>query len=176
MKKEQIINKIGLPILYISIWLILYNLPRRFFYVGGDNGIEGWLIALTTFLILPILLFQIASRNGITLELSKIIAYGSVFLIFPFIFFMQSEDQNEMGVYKKEIVGIVNKAWMMNRRKKNPIWSVQAKYEVEGKVYQTSSKEDKDKTLNLGDTITIIYSAKNPQMSEIKELKKHYGK
>ena len=176
MEKEKFVNKIDLPILYISIWVILYNLPREIYHVGGNNGIEGWLLGITTFLILPFLLFKTLRRNGFSKDSSKGLAYGSVFLMFPFVLLIQSEDDKELEIYQKETIGIINKAWMMNRRKKKSIWAVQAEYKIEGKTYQTSSKDDKDMTLSLGDTVTIIYSSKTPQMHEIKELKQYYGK
>ncbi len=176
MEKEKNINKIGLPILYISFWIILYKLPRGMWYDGGDNGIEGWLIGIIGFLILPFLLFKSLRKIGLSKEPSKALAYSSVFLMIPFVLLIGSEDNKEMEFFQEETIGIVNKAWMMNRRKRRSTWAVQAKYRVNGEIYQTSTKDDIDKILSLGDTVTIIYSSKTPQMHEIKELKEYYGK
>ena len=173
MEKEKFINKIGLPILYISIWVILYCLPREIYHV---QGIEGWLLLITIFLILPGLLFKILRRNGFSEDSSKKLAYGSVFLIFPFMLLIVFEDDKELEIYQKETIGIVNKTWIMNQRRKRSNRVVQAEYKIEGKTYQTSPEKDEDMILRFGDTVTIIYSSKTPQIHEIKELKQYYGK
>ncbi|MFA0962332.1 hypothetical protein AB9P05_11025 [Roseivirga sp. BDSF3-8] len=48
---------------------------------------------------------------------------------------------------------------------------MQARYRVEGAYYQPSPKTDDSRTLSVGDTITILYSVKTPQMAEIVELR-----
>jgi len=165
-----------LGILYISIWIMLYFLPREFMHVGGKDGIEPWLIFGLTFFILPFILFKILKDCQIKHEQAKGWAFGSVFLIAPFIMLINKEDKIEFEKYKTENIGVITEAHVVHRRKRRSIWNVQAEYKIGGELFKTSYKEDEDKILTKGDTVTILYSSKTPQLSEILELINHYEK
>ena len=77
------------------------------FHVGGDHGIEAWLIGIIGFLVLPFLLFNILRKNGLSEEPSKGLAYGSVFLMVPFAFLIQSEDDKELEIFQKETISSI---------------------------------------------------------------------
>ncbi|MCJ8165420.1 hypothetical protein MKJ04_11250 [Pontibacter sp. E15-1] len=174
MNNRNSILKIVLPTLYIVGWLVMYSYPRRAFHVGGDNGFEGWILYFSMFLVLPFLLYQSLKINGINIKALKGLAYGSVFLAYPFSLLIDSEEQEDFEIYKKETIGTVSEAWMRKQNKGDSIWSVQVNYEVEGETYRTSTKDDVDRTLNIGDTVTVSYSSKTPEMSKVKELLDYY--
>ncbi len=169
-------NKISFPLLYLIGWVLLYCLPRRFYNVGGDNGYEGWLLFIIMFIILPIILYKALLSNKIKAEIAKCIALGSIFFAIPFILIIDKEETAELDSFKTETIGIVSKAWTVKRKHRSPVWNIQASYNVNGKSYRSSSKDDKDKTLALGDTVTIIYSSKTPENCDIKELIEFYNK
>jgi len=133
--------------LYISIWILLYFLPRTYMHIGGTDGITPWLLFATIFFLLPYLLYTGIIKKGI----------------------------NPKEKYKKYESGIITDT-NITSRKSGSVWTVQATYKVNNKILKTSFKRDKNKTLLKGDTINIIYSSKTPQMSEIKELIEYYGK
>lgn len=169
-------NKISFSILYLIGWVLLYCLPRRFYNVGGDNGYEGWLLFIIMFIILPFILYNALLSFKFKTEVAKCIALVSIFFTLPFVLIIDKEDTAELDSFKTETIGIVSKAWIVKRKRRSPVWNIQAIYDINGKSYRTSSKYDKDKTLALGDTVTIIYSSKTPENSEIKELINYYNK
>ena len=172
--KGNIINRIIWPAVYISAWVIIYFLPRRMFHIGGDNGAEPWITFALFFFGLPLLLRFVLKRNGLTGDKLKAIVYGSVFLTIPFVFFISAEDNEELKTYGVQTKGVIDKAWLRTQRNQTDTWSVQATYSVNGKIYRTSTKADRDETLHLGDTVMVIYSSRTPEMSEIKELTEYY--
>jgi len=172
--KDKIVNRIILPTCYVLAWLIIYFLPRRMFNVGGDNGAESWIIFGVFFFGLPLLLRFILKRNEVTGDKLKAIVYGSVFLAIPFVLLISSEDERELKRYGLQTTAVIDKAWLRTQRGRTPTWSVQATYKVGGTIYRTSTKDDADETLQTGDTVTVLYSSKTPEISEIKELLDYY--
>lgn len=106
--------------------------------------------------------------------LSIVIAYASVFLIIPFAIWLGTQSARELKNNGSETYGIIHKAWYSRQKSKADVWSIQAKYLVNNKLYYTSTKQNPNKTLFVGDTVTIIYSKSTPQMSEILELIQEY--
>jgi hypothetical protein len=172
--KDKIIDRIILPASYVVAWVSIYFLPRRMFNLGGDNGVEPWILFLVFFFGLPLLLRFILKKNGIAGNKLKGIVYGSVFLAIPFVLFIDSEDNEELKTNGVQTVGIIYKAWLRTQLRRAPTWSVQATYSVDRTTYRTSTKDDADKTLQSGDTVVVVYSSKTPEISEIKELLEYY--
>ena len=172
--KDKIIYRIILPTCYVLAWVIIYFLPRRMFNVGGDNGAESWILFGVLFFGLPLLLQFILKRNEITGDKLKVIVYGSVFLAIPLVLLISSEDERELKRYGLQTTAVIDKAWLSTQRRRTPIWSVQATYRVGEIVYRSSTKDDADETLQAGDTVTVIYSSKTPEICEIKELLDYY--
>ncbi len=158
-------------ILYFFVWSsILFLTPKDVFYSG--EGIMRWIIFGAIFFLLPYLLYKSIEKTTLTEKAKKGIAYLSVFLGIPFGLFLSSQSERELKDYGKVTYGIIDEAWLLVRKNRNDVWSVRAKYSVGNKTFYTPTKENPEKTLFKGDTITIIYSQKTPQMSKIKELKK----
>jgi len=158
-------------ILYLFVWSsILFLTPKDVFHSG--EGIMRWIIFGAIFFLLPYLLYKSIEKTTLTKIAKKGIAYLSVFLGIPFGLFLSSQSERELEDYGKETYGIIDQAWLLVRKSRTDVWSVRAKYNVGNKTFHTSTKENPEKTLFEGDTITIIYSEKTPQMSEIIELKK----
>ncbi len=164
-----------LPITYLGLWVFLYFLPRSYFHVAG-NGFEGFFLFATFFLVLPYLLYLSLGINGIEKVKAKNGAYSSIFLMIPFCLLIHSEDHTALAANSLTTKGTITKAWMAIQQKQQPIWTVQASYRVKGIPYQTASQADKEKTLQLGDSVTIIYANGTPKISQIEELQIHYGR
>ena len=167
-------NKILLPLSYLILWILIFLIPNKFIF-GGDNEIRGWIIVISMFIVIPFYLFKILRINNLHYEVSKTIALGSAFLIFPWFIWKKAEAKNELRLHQKEIIGVINKSYSVERRKKPSVWSVQAQYVIDGKIYTTSRKEDKDRILIRGDSVTVIYSEITPEISEIKEIMEYYN-
>jgi hypothetical protein len=101
-----------------------------------------------------------------------ILTFLSVFLGIPFGIWLGIQSDKELLDNGIQTTGIIYKSWNLRRKSRADVWSVRAKYIVNNKYYRTSTKDNLEKTLFEGDTVTIIYSSKTPQMSEILELNK----
>ncbi len=165
-----------MPLAYVLAWVGVYSLPRRMFNIGGDNGIEPWILLAIFFIGLPLFLRFILKQNGFFGDTLKAIVYGSVFLAIPFVILIHSEDNEELKKYGVQTTGVIDKAWLVTQKNRGSTWSVKAKYVVNGICYHTTTQDDDNKTLQYGDTVVVIYSSKTPEMSEIKELKEYYKK
>lgn len=176
LKEKEKYILIGIPIIYLSTWILMYILPRKVFHVPSSAGVEGWLVFFLIFFILPLLLFIFLITMGVSSENSKGFAYGSVFLAIPFMLLIKYEDDIEMEKYKLETTGVVSRAWIRKQKNRSRIWNVQATYQVSNRSYTTSSKNDEHMILSVGDTVTILYSSKTPEMSQIKELVDYYDR
>ena len=164
------LNKL-LPLIYIIIWAsIIFITPKEVFYSG--EGIVRWIIYAGIFILLPYLLFKSLESTSFSQKTRKGIAYLSVFLAIPFGLWLNNQSEKELKENGKTTYGIIDKAWLVVRRSRTDVWSIKAKYIVGNKTFHTSTKENPEKTLFVGDTIRINYSKKTPQMSEIIELKK----
>ena len=164
------LNKL-FPFFYLAIWfIILFILPKDIFYSG--SGIMRWIVFGAIFLILPYLLYKSLELTSLVKKVRTGIAYISVFLGIPFGIWLGMQSDMELKNNGKQTYGIIEKAWIVKRKSRADVWSVKAKYSVDNKLYYTSTKENPEKKLTIGDTITILYSKTTPQMSEILELKK----
>ena len=163
------LNKL-IPIIYVIIWIsIIFITPKEVFYSG--EGIMRWIIYGGIFLLLPYLLFKSLELTSFSKKTRKGIAYLSIFLGIPFGLWLNVHSENELKENGKITYGIIEKAWLIVRKSRTDVWSVKAKYIVGDKTFHTSTKENPEKTLFVGDTIRIKYSEKTPQISEIIELK-----
>jgi hypothetical protein len=120
-------------------------------------------------------LYTILKRNAVSANAAKLSALSSIFLALAFTIIISHEDAKELTTYRKETIGIINKSWLKTYRRRSAVWNVQATYAVNGVRYQTASKDDKDETLMYGDTVTVVYSSRTPEISEIKELLEQYA-
>ena len=169
MGKDKIIKRTILPILYISIWAMMLILPRGFFLSEGVSTIMGWGDFVIVFLFLPFLLYLALKKNGVSKNLSKGIVYGSLFLFIPYIIFIGFIEEKEIQQFRKETIGITIHTYMVRYKRGRTLQNIQVKYKVGGKEYQTTAA-DPNEIYNVGDTVTIIYSTKTPEISRIKEL------
>ncbi|WP_106795172.1 hypothetical protein [Aquimarina sp. Aq78] len=164
------LNKL-FPLLYLLIWgCILFGLPKEVFYSG--EGIMRWIVFGGIFFILPYVLFKSLELTSLAKKTRSGIAIASVFLGIPFGLWLGIQSKAELKSNGNTTIGIIKKAWMVKRRNQADVWSVQAYYNVNNKPYKTSTKENPEKSLSKGDTVTILYSKTTPQMSEILELEK----
>jgi hypothetical protein len=170
-REKQKIKNYLFPCFYILGWIGLFSLPNNIFHEG--EGILRWLPFLLIFIVFPSILFKALEKLNLEEDLKLTIAIGSVFLGIPFGIIMGEIADKEIEIYGEETTGIIEDAWLMTRKSRSSIWAVNAKYIVNGKNFKTSTKENKERTYTKGDTITIIYSKKTPQLSEIKELMKN---
>jgi len=166
INNQRDIARILLPVFYMLGWLFLYYVPRKFYYIAG---IQGFLIGLIIFLILPILLYLSLRKNNISINWSKGLAYGSMLLVIPFYLLISKEDSRELENYKKETISTVSGTWIITDKKRKDTRMVSAKYKVNNQTYKVE-EEDNMHRLTIGDTVTIIYSSKTPEISKIKEL------
>lgn len=161
---------------YVLIWVSLYFVPRRVYHVGGDNNLEPWILFAVFFIVLPLVLYSALRSYNIAAKTRTLAAMASVFLVLPFVWITSTVDDQELSQYRKETTGIIVKAWLNDKRKQSDIWSVQAVYHVNGRRYQTPTNEDRDRTLENGDTVSVVYSSRTPEISEIRELQVYYNR
>lgn len=164
------IYKLLLPLLYLAGWVFLYQLPRGLYYKdGGLASPASMLIALMLF-VLPFLAYIIFSGNAYPRRRAKELAFGSLFLSIPFMLLIKYQDTSRFYVERETVRGIISKAELVPRYKKQDVWSVKAKYKVRGRFYETSFRADPKRTLSRGDTVWIDYTPKTPENSKIRGL------
>lgn len=159
------------PILYIGTWLtILFLIPNEVHYSG--TGMLRWVVFGLIFFILPFLLYKSLTPISIPENARVAIIFASVFLGIPFAIWLGNRAETELLQNGNRTQGIIVKAWEQHYKSRQDEWLVQAKYRVGNKYFRTSSKTDDKRTLSEGDTVTVIYSERTPQLSEIQELTK----
>lgn len=171
---NTIIKKIGLPLLCLLPWIILYLLPRSLYYTIVQDGMKMWLLFVFATVLLPYFLYFILKKNNFSTEKSTIFAGISTFLLFPFFIIIEAEGQQELKNYGKETIGLITKAQLRKPKKGQAYWNVQAKYKINEKTYITKLEKDEDQILQFGDSVVIIYSPKVPELSKIKTLSDYY--
>lgn len=135
-----------------------------------NSGIESKIIFYVIFLGLPVILFNIFNLAGVKNKAARFLSYSSAFLILPYTLMVDNLREFELDTNRNYTIGIVKEAWM-RRIKSRHEWTVNAVYQVNDIEYVTSDKVDDTEKLNVGDTVTIIYSSNIPEVSEILEFK-----
>lgn len=157
------------PTLYIGTWLtILFLIPDEVHYSG--TGLLRWVVFGSIFLMLPFLLNKSLAGTLLPENARVAITFASVFLGIPFAIWLGNRAESELLQNGNRTQGIIVKAWEAHYKSRQDEWLVQAKYRVGNEYYRTSSKTDDNRTLFEGDTVTVIYSERTPQLSEIQEL------
>ena len=167
MKKERII--------YISsiVGLILI----LFFGLGDDimyakKGIIRWIPFLIIFLLIPFMI-SISLKDFNYEKIKQIgISIGSVLIIGPLFGFWSGYLSNkQLEVNGLITFGIVSEKFKSGNRSGNPgVWLVKCDFNVQNENFKTFSKEDIDNQYEIGDTLTIKYSDRNPENNMIIEL------
>lgn len=135
-----------------------------------NSGIDSKIIFYVIFLGLPVILFNIFNLAGVKNKAARFLSYSSAFLILPYTLMVDNLREFELDTNRNYTIGIVKEAWM-RRIKSRHEWTVNAVYQVNDIEYVTSDKVDDTEKLNVGDTVTIIYSSNIPEVSEILEFK-----
>ena len=157
------------PILYATIWVfILFLIPKSILYSG--TGILRWVVFAAIFVLLPYLLNKSLQLVSISEGARTALTFLSVFLGIPFGIWLGIQSDKELLNNGRRTFGVVERAWNLERKSRADVWAITAKYVVNNKYYRTSTKENPEKTLFEGDTVTILYSKRTPEMSEIIEL------
>jgi hypothetical protein len=160
-------KKWNLILIYLGIWLIiiLENLW------GGVISYEKSRIIVALYIgilivVLPYLLFKILTEFQVKENSKWYAAILSIFiLVIPYAIWTGKVDEERLRDSGAETIGVVYKDWISRRKH-----LVRVKYSVDHIEYTTFSKTDRHKVLALGDTVTIIYWTKNPELCKIKEL------
>jgi hypothetical protein len=165
-------------------WSIFYAIlligVLGFLFLGMPNSIlyahEGflrWPPFILIFLVIPVLLFrvilQFASIFGSKLYLILAIPIASVLVLGPsygvYTGYLSHKDLLENGIKTKGI--IIEKFRQLSRRGIQNDWLIKCEFKVDSLKFSTFSEHDKYNMYKPGDTITIIYSKKNPQNNRI---------
>ena len=152
------------------IFLIFFGLGERFLY--AKSGIEKWLPFILIFAGFPFLLYKCLAQYIKRQDMVLGLAIGSVLIIGP-VFGIWSdkiseEDLSKNGVKTK---AIVIEKWWHKPKSQSGEWLLRCKFTAKGQLYHTFSYEDKDNQFEIGDTLTVIYSKRNPENSKILEFK-----
>jgi hypothetical protein len=153
--------------IYLGTWLLIIpdNLPGFILYDKSRFILIGFACVLA--IGLPFLLYHILTEFEINQMAGKGIAYTSIFLLVPYGLWTGEIDDKRLGENNSHTWGIVYDKW---RSKGKPL--LRAKFKVDNKEYVTFSKTDHYDIFSIGDTVTIIYWTKDPELSKIKELEK----
>ncbi|MBI3219885.1 MAG: hypothetical protein HYZ44_10260 [Bacteroidetes bacterium] len=160
-------KKWNLILSYLGLWamVIIENLS------GGIISYEKSRIIVALYVgvllvALPYILFKILTEFQVK-ENSKWYAtiLSTFILVIPYGIWTGKVDEKRLQESSRETIGVVYKDWISRRKH-----LVRVKYSVDHIEYTTFSETDRHKVLALGDTVTIIYWTKNPELCKIKEL------
>lgn len=142
-----------------SIFFIFFT--WTFFEKDYINLVPLALIILDSILVGKILQGFIPSPNPIAF------AIISFFVFLLIIFFYQKiHKQNELRLYGKETCGLITDKYWYKPSKGSGYWQVSAKFKVGNKYYSTFGEEDKYDFFEIDDTVKLIYSTRNPEISK----------
>jgi hypothetical protein len=167
MKKEKIIylsSIVGL------ILILFFGLGDNIMY--AKEGIRRWTPFLIIFLLIPFTIslflkgynFEKIKRRGISI--------GSVLIIGPLFGFWSGYLTNkQLEQDGLKTFGIVSEKFKSGKKSGTPrVWLIKCKFKVHNQVFKTFSEEDINNQYEIGDTLTIKYSEKNPENNIIIEL------
>ena len=122
--------------------------------------------------IIPILLFITLQQFIRNKAIAILIAISSILIIGP-LFGIWSGYEAERDLLRNGIKtkGIVVEKWWSNPKNKTGEWLLKCQFNVASNSFRTFSKKDKNNLYILGDTLTILYSSKDPENNTIIELK-----
>ena len=166
-------------ILYIVSIIVLILI--LFFGLGNDilfakTGIKRWIPYIIIFLLIPFIIslflkefnFKKIARIGISLS--------SFVLIGPlFGFWWGYLSDKELKKDGLKTFGVVSEKFKSHRKSGSPgIWLVVCEFNVGNENFTTFSKKDIKNKYEIGDTLTIKYSERNPKNHIIIELENEY--
>ena len=151
-------------VLLLSIVLFLFVfLPDSVLY--AKTGHLKWLPVILLFGGIPILLFIIIKPYNKTV--AYIIAFGSVLITGP-AFGIQIGKWTYKALEKDGVTvqGKISKKSYEDQENGKGEWWVKAKFKVDGIEYETVSIPDEDNLFKVNEPVEIIYSKRNPEISE----------
>lgn len=167
-------------LLYIGTIAALVFFRHHFWQRPGEDNPLVFFLFPVLFLWLPYLLFGIL--KGFKVEVQKAFFFAAISVFFPAIIFgiIGDFEKEELDANNQETRGVVVKTYMPPKnlsgsdggrtRGAEPVWTAKVQFHVDGKSY-LSNQDDKDTTLQMGDSVTVRYFTKNPFNCEILELK-----
>ncbi|WP_299261864.1 hypothetical protein, partial [uncultured Aquimarina sp.] len=167
MKKQRIIYFSSI----LGLILIL------FFGLGDDiiyakKGIIRWIPFLIIFLLIPFMISLFLKDFNFEKIKQRGISIGSVLIIGPLFGFwsgyLSNKQLEENGL---KTFGIVSEKFKSGKKSGTPgVWLLKCDFNVLNESYKTFSKKDINNQYEIGDTLTIKYSEKNPENNIIIEL------
>jgi hypothetical protein len=158
-------KKLTLILCYLGVWAftILEHLYISIISYHKARIVVGLYITVLL-VVLPYILFRILTEFGVERNRKWYIIVFSGFL-FAIVYFAWTNkvDNKRLKANSRETTGVVYKAWISRRKH-----LVRVRYSIGNKEFTTFSYTDHKKVLGIGDTVTIIYWPRNPELYRIK--------
>jgi hypothetical protein len=153
------------------ILLIFFGLTDVVLY--SKEGLERWIPFLIIIFVLPFFIYKTLLDFKLRKDYALAISISSILLIGPSFGFwtenLYDKDLEKNGIL---VEGVVFEKWQVKKHKSREYkWLYKGKFEVLDKDYFTFSIEDKDNSVNEGDTLRIKYSKRNPENNTIIRIK-----
>ncbi len=157
-------------LILIGIVAFLFlGMPDSILY--ATTGFLKWLPFVLIFIVIPVLLFRtllgFTSIFGSKIWLILAIPLASILILGPsfgiYTDHYKNTDLLENGTKTK---GIIAKKWY-SIAKSYKGYYIQCEFKVDSLKFLTFSKKDENNIYKIGDTMTILYSKKNPQNNKI---------
>lgn len=148
--------------------ITFFGLPESIIY--SKTGLIRWTPFLLVFIVIPLLVYSITNdshfKSRLLLFKSKIGYAALTPLIFgPLLGLWHGHPENkELELFGTEVPVIINHYWIGSNN--DHLYRVE--FTFNGTVFTTSTYSDKEENLAKGDTIIVIFSYRNPEISTVK--------
>jgi hypothetical protein len=166
-----------LIILYLGLFLLLCLAGTMDTVVYSQEGFLKWFPYLIIFIAQPVALYLLLSQFSFAnskiqsrLLIRGTIAISVLIISLTYIYYLQTKQENDLLLYGQTTKGVVYKKWYDTYKDKSK-WLLKCKYVIDGDTLSTFSETDKENKYKVGDTLTILYSTRNPTNCIIQELK-----
>lgn len=175
---EKIIRQpkglIPIMVWFLGMYLLFYQLPDNIFFV--KQGLLLWLPYFFIISLSTVIFIQISKIIGS--EETGCLLWGVSILIFIPLFFFHKKNVIEKDFAKNGIItkGIINNQWVEHQGRKRHTGSkfyVQARFEINEKIYLTYPYNNGKDAFIKGDTVFVEYSSKSPENSRVIVIGKH---
>ncbi|PHN06579.1 DUF3592 domain-containing protein [Flavilitoribacter nigricans] len=155
-----------LIILLLLAGFLVYGEPLLY----SKSPVWRWIPLLLVFIALPVLLYRTLKWLSQRTDIAAIIALGAPLLLGPaFGLIMESRSERDLLRHGITTPGTVVEHWR-DHSKGSAGWLLVCTFSADGRIYRTFSEADPANRYAVGDTLRVLYSARNPENSKILEL------
>ncbi len=155
-------------LLFSAIWIVIVRLDIAVFQMAFFDSVASITLYLTLFIIQPWLHYKMLKY---LLPVKSILFWAVLLSLISgltFIKYRLVEIDHLLRVYGAPVSGVIVNVKTKSQIRRNPVHQVRANYQIMDTSYITPVYNDASRSLQLGDTVTVIYARSHPSLSVIR--------